>query len=399
MGLRAVSSPPPFEFVEVPPTGERRLEAEPPQRIFVYTVHDGDAIPERFIKPSIDRAQLEQREIQMRDWGANRVAKRLAGALGIGGYGRANIARVLLDLNRFPGTTSRTAVTPLDRFAIMEPFGSALRHAEKMAVLRIYDEMSRMMESHIDGSLISIGIHTYDVLNPSETKRPDVSIISTPNTYLHDSRMPDGLFDPAYPDLLAESTCSRVLRDRISLNLERNGYRVSQNHPYPLPEGSIEVRAQVWSFFRFVKQRFEQAHPETVDDEGAKMVWSMLLDTNLRDTRAEALRGYLHRYHRPSTPEERTAFEAARDAYARVRAFIDESDVVSAYRRDPYRPSALAIEVRKDLLAIFDDDGRPLPSTSTQKALAADVSRVIADAIEIFLDTDRPAEREASRSS
>lgn len=387
---------PPFELVPVPHSGERRLEAQPPQRIFVYTVHDGDVLPEEFVKPSIDRTLLGRRTIEMRDWGANRVAKRLAAALGIGGYGRANVARVLLDLNRFPGTTSENASNPLDRFAIMEPFGSALQHAEKMAVLSIYDEMSQAMENHIDGSMISIGIHTYDAHNPSETKRPDVSIISTPNTYLRDSRMPDGLFDPAYPDLLAESTCSRVLRDRISLNLERNGYRVSQNHPYPLPEGSIEVRSQVWSFFRFVKERFEEHFPETVEDEGAKMVWTMLLDTNLRDARAEALRGYLHRYHRPSTPEQRTAFRGARDAYAKVRAFVDESDVVSAYRRAPYRPSALAIEVRKDLLVTFDDDGRPLPSTPEQKQLATDVSSVIAEAIEIFLETDRPTERKLS---
>lgn len=393
----SASSPPPFEFVPVEPSGDRRLEAEPPQRIFVYTVHDGEVLPEQFIKPSINRAELERRTIEMRDWGANRVASRLAAALGVGGYARANIARVLLDLNRFPGTTSPGAVNPLDRFSIMEPFGSALRHAEKMAVLSIYDEMSHAIEDHIEGSLISIGIHTYDAHNPSETKRPDVSIISTPNTYLQHSRMPHGLFDPIYPDLLAESSCSRVLRDRISLNLERGGYRVSQNHPYPLPEGSIEVRAQVWSFFRFIKQRFEEAHPDSAGDEGMRMVWTMLLDTNLRDTQAEALRGYLHRYHRPSTPEERAAFQRARDAYTRVRDFVENTNVVSDFRRAPYRPSGLAIEVRKDLLVSFDGDARPRPSTDEQKQLASEVAEVIAGAIEMFLETDRPTERGLSK--
>jgi hypothetical protein len=385
-------SPAPFEFVPVDPVSDRRLAAEPPKRIFVYTAHDGEFVPERFLKPGIDRNSLAERTVRMRDWGANRVAEALAAELGTGGYARARIARVLLDLNRFPGTTSTAAENPLDFFSIMEPFGSALEHAEKMDVLSIYDEMSEVIEDYINGSMISIGIHTYDAHNPSETKRPDVSLISTPNSYLHNSRMPDRLFDPSYPDLLAESTCNRALRDRISLNLERNDYRCSQNHPYPLPEGSIEVRAQVWSFFHFVRQRFEATHPESVGDPAMQMVWTMLLDTNLRDTQSEALRGYLHRYHRPSTPEQAQAFAQARDAYARVHAFIRETRVIKEFRRAPFRPSNLAVEIRKDLLITFDDEGRPLPVTDEQRELARDVASVIAEAIEIFLETDRPSQ-------
>ncbi len=390
-------APSPFTFVPVEPAGERSLRAEPPRRIFIFTVHDGDVLPEVFLKPGIDREDLERRRIHARDWGANRVARCLAAALGVGGYARAEIARVLLDLNRFPGTTSLAATNPLDRFSIMEPFGTALEHAEKMALLGIYDQMSRAIEGHVAGSMISIGIHTYDAHNPSATKRPDVSLISTPNSYLMHSRLPDGLFDPAYPDLLAESTCNRALRDRISLNLERGDYRASQNHPYPLPEGSIEVRAQVWSFFRFVRERFERDHPGSVEDEAMGMVWKMLLDTNLRDAESEALRGYLHRYRRPSSPAQRNSFHRAREAYQRVRRFIDESDVVSDYRRAPFRPSNLAIEVRKDLLVDFDAEGRPLPATPDQEALARDVAEVMARAIETFLETDRPAQRAAAK--
>ena len=62
--------------------------------------------------------------------------------------------------------------------------------------------------------------------------------------------MPFGVFDPLDPDVLGESTCSRTLRDRISLNLKRAGFRVGHNHPYLLPEGCVEVRTQVWYFFR-----------------------------------------------------------------------------------------------------------------------------------------------------
>jgi hypothetical protein len=393
-----MSHPPsPFEFVPVPPAGERTLDAAPPQRIFVYTPHDGAWLPKRFVKDSIERVALERRRNRLRDWGANRIASALAAELGNGGYARANVSRVLLDLNRFPGTTSVAAEDPLDFFAIMEPFGSALAHAEKMALLDIYDQMSNAIEEHIAGSMISIAIHTYDARNPSETKRPDVSIITTPESYLRNSRLPDGLFDPSYPDLLAESTCNRALRDRISLNLERNDFRVSQNHPYPLPEGSVEVRAQVWSFFDFVRRRFEAARPEGPRDEAMQRVWTMLLDTNLRDTRSDSLRGYLHRYHRPSTAEQAAVFEDCREAYARVRAFIRDTSVVREFRRAPYRPSNLAIEVRKDLLIDFDDEGAPLPVTEQQHALATTVAAVIAEAIEIYLDTDRPTQAAAQR--
>ena len=144
----------------------------------------------------------------------------------------------------------------------------------------------------------------------------------------------------------------------------------------------------MWSFFRTLRQRFEEARPETTDRDDFRLVWAMLLNTNLRSQEGDTLSGYLHRYRRPA-PNQVDAFEAARDAYAEVRTFLKESTVLADYRRSPHRPSALAIEVRKDLLVTFDDEGRPLGCSPEQDATAARIAEVIAGAVEIFLSTDR----------
>lgn len=385
----------PFELVPVAATGEERMSREAREPILVYTVHDGDVIPARFLvdergEPLLDRELLDRNFAHMRDWGANKVARALASALTLDGFASCRPARVLVDFNRFPGTTSRTADGPLDYLAINEPFGSVLAHTQKMDVLKIYDRMSDSIEHMVSDSLISIGVHTYDVHNASATKRPDVSIVSTPQSYFRHSRMPDGVFDPLYPDLLAESTCSRTLRDRISLNLERAGLRVSHNQPYPLPEGSVEVRSQVWLFFRYLRNRFEEAHPETRDDPGMQLVWPMLLNTNVRSQQSDVLSGYLHRYRRPTDDQEKT-FQLAEAAYSRLRRFVSESDVVRSFRRSRSRPSSLAIEVRKDLLVTFDEEtGFPLPRTAAQDERAREIAQVIAGAVRTYLETDRP---------
>ena len=199
--------------------------------------------------------------------------------------------------------------------------------------------------------------------------------------------MSHGVFDPIYPDVLGESTSSRILRDRMSLDLERSGFRVSSNHPYALPEGSIEVRSQVWAFFAFVRARYLEAHPATADDAAHELVWRMLLNTNLRQAEPEALRGYLHRY-RTATVEQAELFERARRAYEGIREFVTPT-LITEYRRSPDRMSSLALEVRKDLLCEFDDRGRPLPATAEMRERATEIGAIVAGAIRTFLEVDR----------
>jgi hypothetical protein len=396
MLYRLEEAAPPCELVSVKPRGEHLLPPEIRDRILIHVVHDGDVIPPRFVfdaneRPRVEPTLLEKRFIEERDWGANLVAKSVAEAMGLRGYARINVARVLLDFNRFPGSTPHDhKIRPLDRLAISPPFSGALDHTHKLELLeRYYDRISEFLERELlDRTLIMIAIHTYDEHNLSRTVRPDLSLLSSMMGYHDDSRMPFGIFDPLYPDILGETTCSRILRDRISLNLERTGFRVSHNHPYQLPEGSLEVRAQVWFFFDFLRRKFQAAHPETVGDAAHELVWMMLLNTNLRLAQADALRSYLHRYRRLQ-PEYVERFNQARIAYEKVSAFLAGSDLVTEFRLSKERPSSLGLEVRKDLVCSFDKEtGRPLPRTEEQTAKARLIGDVLAHAIKTYFDTD-----------
>ena len=393
----------PFELVAVEPTESGGVAEVYRPRIFIHTVHDGDALPRRFREdpegnPLVPPEVLDAAHGRERDWGANLVAESLAHHLGLSSYGRVRIARTLLDVNRFPGSTPPSTSAPLERLSINPPFCDALGHAQKMDLLEIYDQVSDIIEHHVRDKIIILGIHTYDECNPSRTSRPHLSLINLPAGYQREARMPYGVFDPIYPDVLGESTCSRILRDRISLNLERAGFRVTTNHPYALPEGGIEVRAQVWFFFSYLRRRFTAEYEDTAQDPAFGMVWKMLLNTNLRQALPEALRGYLHRYRR-APPEYRELFMEAAAAYERIRRFIEDTDVCRDYRRWPERPSSLALEVRKDLLCEIDPQrGTPLPTTAQARQRAHVISKVVAGAVRTYLDTDRPLQVTAARS-
>lgn len=386
----------PYEYVRVEPgLAERPVPEEYRQRILIDTVHDGGAIPREFRygpdgEPLIAPAELERRYVKERDWGASLVARKLASALGLAGFHQVRVARALLDFNRFPGSTPDVIRDPLDRLAINPPFTHALDHARKTQLLEgYYDRISELMEPVLPGKLIKIGVHTYDEHNPSLTRRPDVSLISRSAGYSRESRMPYGVFDPMFPDELGESMCNRALLHRMSLNLERAGFRVGHNHPYLLPDGCIEVRTQVWYFFAFLREAFEVQHPETAEDPAYEMVWSMLFNTNLRLQESEALRGYLHRYHR-ITLGDRKRYLEARDAYDAIERFRHTSSVVDEYRFSRERPSSLALEVRKDLVCEFDPKtGRPLRLLEEMEEKATQIAQVIAESITIYLETDR----------
>jgi hypothetical protein len=391
----------PFEFVTLDSPARGGWQADSPlpeeerTRILVHTVHDGTWIPHQFRflddgTPRVSPDALARAFVRERDWGANLVAHALAKELGLDGYGRVTVARVLLDFNRFPGTTLPGNEDPLRRFAINPPFSSELAHPLKMRALELYDQISDAFEPLLPGKLIVLGVHTYDELNPSLTSRPHLSVVSQAAGYQQDARMPYGVFDPLYPDVLGESSCSRVLRDRISLSLERGGFRVSANHPYALPEGSIEIRAQVWYFFKYVRDRFEQENPQTVGSPVYAPVWAMLLNTNLRQAHGEALRGYLHRFRKPDEID-RKLFEAAQVAYEDVRAFMADGSVLQDYRRSPDRPSCLGLEVRKDLLCepSLEPGGHPRPATDLMRRRADVIAELVADAIRAFLREDR----------
>ena len=381
-----------FSLLEfVPAAGAPRFPCPPAlrDRLLIDTVHDGRFIPEEFL---VDGAgmpiptEVFQAHYEMeRDWGANMVAHYLASALGLAGHWQINIARVLMDYGRFPGVTGRKA-DHLHRYAINYPFSALLGFSQKRRLLEhYYDTISHKTDRAVRDKLIKIAIHTYDQYNDSGTLRPDVSIVSRSIGYQTASELPVGVFDPLYPAELLEFTADRVLLSRMSLVLEKGGIPVAHNYPYCLPEGSIEVRAQVWFFFNWLRRRFFETYSELEGAPGYKLVFDMLMDTNLRSTKSEALRSYLHMFRKP--PEGRVRlFNAAREAYEAVRDFVNaNSALIKEYRFSADRPSSLGIEVRKDLVWEFDH-GRPVrPKPDAARRIA----EVIAEALFVYLDHDR----------
>ena len=362
------------------------------ERIAIDVIHDGPCVPARFLE-GVPEPVLNEAYRRERDWGAELVASALASALHLRDYMRVTTARVLLDFGRFPGTTPPRAEF-LDRFAINHPFSQYLDHAQKRQLLQdYYDPISSAMESTLDTALLKIAIHSYDEKNPTDTRRPAISIITRPHGHHRHFEMPVDLFDPLFPDELAVNTADRILRARLALALEENAIYVADNYPYPLPEGSIEVRSQVWCFFRWVRERFERERPLPEDAPAERrdardLVWKMLLDTNLRSADSESLRSHLHMYRRPN-PQRLQLFDIARQEYEQIASFIqaDDGEIVTTYRNDLDRPSALVIEVRKDL--VWD-----LELSRPKIDDARLVARTLAGAIQTYLTEDRPAKGE-----
>lgn len=356
-------------------------------RVVITTVHDGAYIPPRFMERDVDTDLVQKFYEHERDWGAGLVAASLTQGLGLPSFSHVQVARVLMDFGRFPGLTPKKA-THLSRFAISFPFSGFLDFTDKRTVLeRYYDPISRHMDSLMTGGLVSISVHTYDTRNASGTVRPQISLVTRAAGYQVHSEMPIGVFDPLYPDILGEFTCDRILRDRISLNLEKDGIPVAHNYPYLLPEGSLEVRSQVWFFFDYLRTCFERDNPSTQGDPAYRAVWGLLLDTNLRSTESEALRSYIHMYRRPAAETE-PSFAAARRAYEHVEQYLhdDRERIVDAYRFSPQRPSSLGIEVRKDLIWEFDKNERPIGPRREQ---AWQIGQCIARAVAQYLREDR----------
>ncbi len=383
----------PLEFVPVvaSPTAAQ-LPDDVRGRILIDVIHDGAHIPAEFQVDAnghdIPFEQYREHYWLERDWGASLVAESVCRHLGVPGYHRVNIARVLMDFGRFPGLTQRDA-QHLDRYAINYPFSELLGFTQKRKVLSaLYDPISVGADKVVRGTITKIAIHTYDRQNRSGTVRPDVSICTQPDSYNADSELPFGVFDPMYPDVLAEYTADRVLRDRISLTFEKSGYRAAHNYPYTLPDGSIEVRSQVWAFFRFLRRRYEDVYPENALRSGHQLVWRMLCDTNLRSTSSEALRSFLYMYRRPPGGRE-AAFIAAQLAYEHIQGFLnaDHAALVLGYRQSPERLSSLGLEVRKDLVYRFDATGT-VPLEPKPEAADA-IGKVLARAVYTYLDEDK----------
>lgn len=387
-------------FVFEPVGGPDYLPGPLAGRVMVDVIHDGAHIPGEYLAGPNGRRIAESRYygpyVIERDWGATLVARRLAERLGLRGFYKVNTARCLLDFGRFPGIT-RPDASHLRRFAINHPFSSLLDfHGCKRLLEEHYDVISAGMDRAIEGKVLKLAVHTYDTTNANGSERPQVSLISRALGMQENNELPFGVFDPLYPDILSEFTVDRILRDRISLTLEKAGVPVAHNYPYLLPEGSPEVRHQVWSFFNWLQQHFEAHHEDAVGDPCFELVWRTLKDTNLRSAEAGALRSYLHLFRRPTVALE-ASFAGAERAYRRLERFVheDHEAIVRAYRFDTARAMSLGVEVRKDLVWSFDEMGHPEAPDPERGLYVADR---IAEAVQVYFSEDRPvAERVRNR--
>ncbi|MCA9713561.1 MAG: hypothetical protein H6713_29765 [Myxococcales bacterium] len=378
-----------------PDSARAALPREFRDSIVLDVIHDGDLIPSEFLvdprgAPINERAFLRHYVLE-RDWGASLVAGALARHLGLAGFYRVELARVVMDFGRFPGITPKDT-DHLGRRAINYPFSDLLGYDQKRRILEsYYDPISSRLEPAVARAQVKIAIHTYDTHNRSGTLRPPVSVLTRCVGYQNNGEMPLDVFDPLFPDLLGEFTSDRILRDRISLTLERAGISTAHNYPYLLPDGSVEVRSQVWNFFRLLRNAYEATFPETRTEPAHARVWRMLLDTNLRSSESEALRSYLHAFRRVD-PAREPAFVAARKAYEQIAAFLerDDSHFAREFRYSPSRPSALGIEVRKDIVYRFDRRGYP---TRPNVEGAEQVARILARAIHTYFTHDRAERR------
>jgi hypothetical protein len=383
----------PLVFVPVKRQGRSRprIPAEYRPRLMLDVIHDGRYVPQEFLLDSDGRPFAKDvfydDYIRERDWGACIVAGRIADRLGLDGFYKVNTARVLLDFGRFPGSTTHHAAH-LQRFAINYPFCDLLSFRQKKRLIEEhYDVISSAMDTAVEGKLLKIAVHTYDKHNPSGTERPHVSLVTRSVGFRIDSEAPLGLHDPMFPQVLGEFTADRVLRDRVSLTLEKHGVPVGHDYPYLLPEGSPEVRSQVWSFFQYLRMRFEEVHPDSRDMTAFRLVWAMLLDTNLRSSESETLRSYIHAFRRAPRGRVRE-FAKAQAAYERIRSYClaDKSRIVGEYRYSSARHSSMGIEVRKDLVWDFDQAGHPIRPNPGDALAIADI---IAEGLAIYLREDR----------
>ena len=350
--------------------------------ISIDAIHDGTCIPKAFASSSLlELNELDRIFVDERDWGAELVASQLAAALHLPSYFRVNTARALLDFGRFPGVSQRGA-SHMDRMAINYPFSQVLNHEQKRAVLlEHYDEISRNLEDALTTSKLKIGIHTYDKRNPSASRRPEVSIITRPYGHQHLEANPIPAFDPLCPFKVVECTADRLLSARISVELERAGIHTADNFPYSLPEGSVEVRAQVWFFFKYVRERYlasGRAENLGVSKAARELVWQMLLDTNLRSAESDTLRNFLHAFRTPPKENSNLYFEA-RKLYQDLTEFVisHKETLLSDFDFDRGRPSTILIEVRKDLVWRFEDGVPKGPNIENARQIALTIGSAI----------------------
>ena len=383
------------------------LELLPPQysdSVVVHSIHAGGAVP-KSVTDAVRRSGLEdelkKQHLKEKDWGASYLAVAVAAALNIPRMSRMRIARAVMDFGRFPGIT-REGGSFLGRYCINKPLADVAEKHDSVVELLFdhYDRASDILKEAASGKSLLLGIHTYDPNNQAkiagkETERPPFSLLYTSDSYHRLKRLPLGLFDPLFPDEIVEYTADGRLLARLQLDLQREGYTTLHNFPYCLPEGSLEVRSQVHSYFEFLRDQFRAERGiEPSEEDPYSDIWEMLLDTNLRSVRAELLRSFIHRALDVTGDRaiEGIDLHGARGRYLELSDYSKRHQKRLLEQFRATRCNSLALEVRKDLVWKFDkDSGNPRDVNSPENLRIDNVTKfafLIARAILRYYNVD-----------
>ena len=383
----------------------RRVRAdtvEPWDRhVVVDVVHDGVRIPQEleafFRADGAIRQDVHDAFVRERDWGACAVAERLAMHLGLRGYHCNQAARVVCDYNRFRGRSVPEA-GHLGRRALFPPGVNLLTQEDGERALRTcYDTVSqalfaRVSEAFDDGCvqesrLLRVTVHTYDERAGEGHRRPKTSLIYTPFEYHETSRLPTGAYAPVFPDRLAEFTADRALAYRMAMMLEKNYLPVAVNSPYFLPLGGAEMRLQVWCFLQHLKYCVRRMADDSLQ-ERLEPLWPVL----------------------EVVDEPWSGRSIGDDMLERVTAlqqFVDmnRQEVVQDYRYSAFRPSAIEVEVRKDVVyrgvwrVLADGSEAFVPDEGGLREDEVDrAASVMAAGIRKYLVEDQPEKRAGALS-
>jgi hypothetical protein len=381
--------------------GERPETLEEWDRhVLVDVIHDGAHIPPLLehllgsngaLDPRVHAAYLRER-----DWGAAAVAERLAFHLGLRGYQSKQSARVLCDYNRFRGRT-QPGSGHLGRRALFPPVSDLLPlDAQEQILADCYDATSKGLFDRAreafegtlirDSRLLRVTVHTYDDRAGEGNRRPKTSLIFTPFEYHEFARLPTNVYAPVFPDRLAEFTADRTLAYRMALLLEKNYLPVAVNSPYFLPLGGAEMRLQVWCYMKHLREQVGILGTDT-EIERLAPLWPVLESVDEPWGARVIEPDHLALLHELTQFIERNRFET-----------------VERYRYSAYRPNAIEVEVRKDVIwagswqrledgfdaFVPDEDGIRLDEVDR-------VASVMAEGIRTYLTQDQPEKRRKAR--
>ncbi len=381
--------------------------------ICLFTLHDGDAVPRDALGTDADTVaahpELNAAFVRRRDWGASLVAREIGDALGLKRRANVPLARVILDAGRFPGVSPR-GVPPSTRRAVSPPLADLITGETKHHLIaHYYDAIARGLARWMTDARIILNVRTYMPDGPHCRPASSIQIVNRRMRYTAQDpspgQPPDGVFDPLFPATLFGPNCNRSLMLQTVVDQAPDARAARLDHAYMMPEGSVEIRTQVWAFFRFLRRRFNEVFPRTRDDIAYRITWAMLLDVTRRSLDAELLRGYLHSY-REAPADQRALFAEARRAYVAIGRFLDlhQETLVHGYRFSTERPSCITVEVRKDLFFELDLER----GTARRRADAVDNARAVAQGIAplvlenlhaFFPDTVWPTETTVARAT